>query len=69
MSEHPTARFIQHEVPKRFMLGNPAALIPKRVTGWWGDATDDDISDFTFGVSADCVNDPAASHGAKMHWI
>jgi hypothetical protein len=54
--EHAAAWFVEHMVPKPLIGVNPATLFPNCVTGWWLDASDNDIANFTFGVTADDLN-------------
>ncbi len=57
VTEHPAARFVEHEIAQGFILGDPARLFPHRGTRRRGDAADNHIADLTFGVAADHMND------------
>ncbi|MOA37098.1 hypothetical protein D3C78_1586700 [compost metagenome] len=57
MAEHAAARLVEDEVAQGLVAGDPARLLPDSGAGRRGDATDDDVADFTFGMAIDDVDD------------
>ena len=60
--EDPTSRFVENEVTQGFIFGNEPRLFPNRLARRGRDPTDDDVSDFPFGVAFDKVDGPFALH-------
>ena len=51
MPEHTAARFVQNKVAQGLIPRDEASLIPESVDRRWGDTSDDDISNLTFGMA------------------
>jgi hypothetical protein len=62
MLEHTTPWFIQNKLAQGLVIVNPAGLLPNTITRRWGHTTDDDVSDFTFSVTRNDVDDLRRSH-------
>ena len=62
--EHAAARFVQNEIAKGFVFSDLAGLLPKCFAGRGCDTTDDDIADFTLGMTADDMDGLGRTHVA-----
>jgi hypothetical protein len=62
MLEDTTPWFVQNELAQGLVIVNPAGLLPNTITRWWGHTTDDDVSNFTFSVTGNDVDDLGRSH-------
>ena len=62
MAKDTPARLVQHEITQCLILGNPCALLPQGIAGWWGDAAYDNIAHFAFGVTRHDMDGLAAAH-------
>ncbi len=62
MAEHAATRLVQHEVAQGLVTGDEARLLPHCIARRRGHATDDDITDFAFCVTADNMDDFGAAH-------
>jgi len=67
MSENPAAWFVQNKAAQAVILLDETTLFPKRITGWWCHTANDDVTDFSFGMTADYMDDSACSHNAGSH--
>ena len=57
MLEYAPTGFIENELAKGIVLGYPAGLFSQGFARRWGDAADNDVADFAFGMAGDYVND------------
>ncbi|MNH17226.1 hypothetical protein D3C79_768890 [compost metagenome] len=57
VAEHAAAWLIEDEVAQGLVAGDPARLLPDGGAGGRGDAADNDVTDFAFGVAIDDVDD------------
>jgi hypothetical protein len=56
MPEHSAAGFIQNETPKLIIRCDETALFPNRIAWRRGHPSDNDITNFTFCVAANHMN-------------
>ena len=63
MTKHTTARFIQDEVTERLIFSDPLRLFPDGLTRRRLDTANNDISNFSFGVTADNFNSVFQAYG------
>jgi hypothetical protein len=62
MTEYTASWLIQKKVAESLIFCNPVTLLPKRFTGRWRYPSNDDVSDFTFGMARHDMDCFCASH-------
>ena len=65
MPEHSAARFVQDEVAQRLVAPERLAHFPQGFAGRRGDAADDHVADFAFGMGRDDVDGFRTAQGAS----
>jgi hypothetical protein len=66
VSKDATAWFIQNKLAKLVISCDKARLLVQSLTWWWVYATNNYVSDFTFGMATDNMNCFDGSHGIKF---
>jgi hypothetical protein len=51
-----TARLVQYKLSKLVIGCNESGLVIQSFTGWWVYATNNDVSDFTFGMATNYMD-------------
>ena len=66
MSKDSASGFVQDEPAQFAVIGNEVSLLPQRLARWCGNATDDHISNFAFGVATNDMDNLRGVHSNSV---
>jgi hypothetical protein len=64
--KNASTRLVQHDTSQAIVFRDPARLLPDGVARWRRNAVNDDVADFTFGMTPDDVYDAVFVHAHSV---